>query len=89
MGFMEKNFGDLNEKEVKRIGKIVDKVEALDEQMQALSDEELRGKTAEFRQRIADGEKREKVLEEYTGDENFESWFEEFSGNLRQIMNEK
>ena len=57
MGFMETIFGDnLTEKEVKRIGKIVDKVEALDEQMQALSDEELRGKTAEFRQRIADGE---------------------------------
>lgn len=44
---------------------------------------------AEVSKRIADGEKREKVLEEYTGDENFESWFEEFSGNLRQIMNEK
>ena len=62
MGFMEKIFGDLNEKEVKRIGKIVDKVEALDEQMQALSDEELRGKTAEFRQRIADGETLDDLL---------------------------
>ena len=64
MGFMEKIFGDLNEKEVKRIGKIVDKVEALDEQMQALSDEELRGKTAEFRQRIADGETLDNLLPE-------------------------
>ena len=64
MGFMEKIFGDLNEKEVKRIGKIVDKVEALDEQMQALSDEELRGKTAEFRQRIADGETLDDLLPE-------------------------
>ena len=64
MGFMEKIFGDLNEKEVKRIGKIVDKVEALDEQMQALSDDELRGKTAEFRQRIADGETLDDLLPE-------------------------
>ena len=64
MGFMEKIFGDLNEKEVKRIGKIVDKVEALDEQMQALSDEELRGKTDEFRQRIADGETLDDLLPE-------------------------
>ena len=37
MGLMEKIFGDLNEKEVKKIGKIVDQVEALDEQMQALA----------------------------------------------------
>lgn len=44
---------------------------------------------AEVSERIANGEKRDKVLEEYTGDENFESWFEEFSGNLSQIMNEK
>lgn len=44
---------------------------------------------AEVSQRIADGENREKVLEEYTGDENFESWFESFSGSLSQIMNEK
>ena len=64
MGFMEKIFGDLNEKEVKRIGKIVDKVEALDEEMQALSNEELRGKTDEFRQRIADGETLDDLLPE-------------------------
>ena len=64
MGFMEKIFGDLNEKEVKRISKIVDKVEALDEQMQALSNEELRGKTDEFRQRIADGETLDDLLPE-------------------------
>ena len=54
MGLMEKIFGDLNEKEVKKIGKIVDQVEALDEQMQALSDEAgedagVQGKTAKRR----------------------------------------
>ena len=36
MGLMEKIFGDLNEKEIKKINKIVDKIEALDEQMQTM-----------------------------------------------------
>ena len=45
MGLMEKIFGDLNVKEVKKIEKIVDKVEALDTTMQALSDAELKAKT--------------------------------------------
>ena len=42
MGLMEKLFGDLNAKEVKKINVIVDQIEALDEDMQALTDEELR-----------------------------------------------
>ena len=58
MGLMEKIFGDLNAKEVRKIEKIVDKVEAYDEQMQALTDEELRAKTDEFRSRLAEGEDR-------------------------------
>src|SRR5699024_11984084 len=45
-----------SEKEIKRISKTVDKIEALDEQMQALSDEELRAKTTEFKERLANGE---------------------------------
>ena len=40
---------------------------------------------AEICERIANGEKREKVLEEYIGDESFESWFEEFRTSLEQI----
>lgn len=44
MGLMELIFGDLNAKEVKKIEKIVDRIEALDEDMQALTDDELRGK---------------------------------------------
>ena len=64
MGLMEKIFGDLNEKEVKKIGKIVDQVEALDEQMQGLSDEELQAKTPEFRERLKNGETLDDILPE-------------------------
>ncbi|MBR4020366.1 MAG: preprotein translocase subunit SecA, partial [Firmicutes bacterium] len=64
MGFMEKIFGDLNEKEIKKINKIVDKVEALDAQMAALSDEELQAKTPEFKERLAGGETLDDILPE-------------------------
>ena len=64
MGLMEKIFGDLNAKEVKKIEKIVDKVEAYDEAMQALTDEELRAKTDEFRARLAEGETLDDILPE-------------------------
>lgn len=43
MSFMEKIFGDLNAKEVKKVAKIADKVEAYDQQMQEMSDQQLRG----------------------------------------------
>ena len=52
---MEKIFGDLNEKEVKKVSKIADKVMAYDEEMQALTDEQLREKTAEFQKRVQEG----------------------------------
>ncbi|MBN7773007.1 preprotein translocase subunit SecA [Clostridium aminobutyricum] len=64
MGFMEKIFGDLNVKEVKKIEKIVDKVESFDSAMQALSDEELKAKTTEFKQRVAKGETLDDLLPE-------------------------
>ncbi|WP_424960090.1 preprotein translocase subunit SecA [Ihubacter sp. mB4P-1] len=64
MGLMEKIFGDLNEKEVKKIGKIVDQVEALDTAMQALTDEELQAKTPEFKERLAAGETLDDILPE-------------------------
>ena len=64
MGLMEKIFGDLNAKEVKKIEKIVDKVEAYDEAMQALTDDELRAKTAEFKARLAEGETLDDILPE-------------------------
>ena len=64
MGFMEKIFGDLNTKEVKKIEKIADSVIALEDQMAALTDEELRGKTAEFKERLAGGSTLDDILPE-------------------------
>lgn len=62
---MEKIFGDLNEKEVKKVSKIADKVMAYDEEMQALTDEQLREKTAEFQKRVQeDGETLDDILPE-------------------------
>ena len=52
MSFMEKIFGDLNAKEVKKVAKIADKVEAYDQQMQEMSDQQLRDKTDEFKERL-------------------------------------
>ncbi|HKM28237.1 MAG TPA: preprotein translocase subunit SecA [Anaerovoracaceae bacterium] len=64
MGLMEKIFGDLNEKEVKKISSIVDKVESYDEAMQALTDDELKAKTPEFRARLEQGETLDDLLPE-------------------------
>ena len=64
MSLLEKIFGDLNAKEVKKIEKIVRLIEAYDEDMQALSDDELRGKTQEFRNRLEEGETLDDILPE-------------------------
>ncbi|MDD3350339.1 MAG: preprotein translocase subunit SecA, partial [Eubacteriales bacterium] len=64
MGLLEKIFGNLNEKEVKKIEKIVDQIEALDEKMQGLSDEELQGLTVIFKERIAGGTTLDELLPE-------------------------
>lgn len=64
MSLMEKIFGDLNEKEVKKISKIADKVMVYDEEMQSLTDEQLREKTREFKERIAEGESLDDILPE-------------------------
>ena len=64
MGFLEKIFGDLNEKEVKKVEKIADQIDALDEEMQGLSNEELRNKTEEFKGRLAEGETLDDILVE-------------------------
>ena len=53
MGFFEKVFGTHSEKELKKITPLVDKIEALDSKMQALSDDELKAKTAEFKERLS------------------------------------
>ena len=64
MGIIEKIFGTHSENELKRIYPIVDRIEALEPEMQALSDEELRGKTREFRDRLAEGETLDDILPE-------------------------
>ena len=55
MGFLEKIFGSYSDKEIKRIKSTVDKIEALDADMQALTDEQLKAKTQEFKDRLANG----------------------------------
>ncbi len=64
MGFMEKIFGTHSERELKLINKTIDKIESLRPEMQKLSDEELCGKTTEFKKRLADGETLDDILPE-------------------------
>ncbi len=59
-----KNLFDYETKELKRINKIVDKIEALDEDMQKLKDVEFKAKTEEFKKRIQDGETLDDILPE-------------------------
>lgn len=61
---MKKLFGSKNEREVKRMLKAVQSVNALEEQMLSLSDEQLRDKTEEFKARIAQGETLDRLLPE-------------------------
>ena len=64
MGLITKLFGTSSEREVKKLRPIVDKIEALEPSMQALSDEALRGKTAELRTRLERGETLDDILPE-------------------------
>lgn len=64
MGFLEKIFGTYSEREVKKLQLIADKIEALDDSMQSLSDEQLQAKTTEFKDRISKGESLDSLLPE-------------------------
>ena len=64
MNVIEKIFGTHSSRELKRIEPLVDKIEALRPTMQALSDEELRGKTYEYKMRLHDGETLDDLLPE-------------------------
>ncbi|MCQ2555132.1 MAG: DEAD/DEAH box helicase, partial [Clostridia bacterium] len=64
MGLIEKIFGDQSQKQVKKYEKIADQIMALDSTMAALSDEELKGKTDEFRERLSKGETLDDLLVE-------------------------
>ncbi len=57
-------FGDYSAKEIKRIMPIVEKIESLDDEMSKLSDDELKGKTDEFKKRYSDGESLDSILPE-------------------------
>ena len=64
MSFLEKIFGNYSEKEIKKIIPIVDKIESYKETMEALSDDELKAKTAEYKERYKNGETLDDLLPE-------------------------
>ena len=64
MGIFQKLFGTHSERELKLIYPIVDKIEAMRPAMMQMSDEELKGKTREFKQRLAKGETLDDILPE-------------------------
>ena len=64
MSVVSKIFGTHSERELRRVYPIVDKIEALRPQMQALSDEQLRDKTKEYKERLAKGETLDDLLPE-------------------------
>ena len=64
MGLITKIFGTHSENELKRVYPIVDAIEALEPEIQKLSDAELKDKTREFKQRLAEGETLDDLLTE-------------------------
>ncbi|MFP3503438.1 preprotein translocase subunit SecA [Burkholderia sp. SIMBA_062] len=63
-GFLQKIFGSRNQRLVKQYQKTVATINALETQIEQLTDDQLRGKTDEFRQRVAAGESLDKLLPE-------------------------
>jgi len=64
MGLFSKVFGSRNERELKKIMPIVDRIEALEPEYKTLTDSELRAKTDEFKQRLSSGETLDDILPE-------------------------
>lgn len=64
MGLIEKIFGTHSEREVKRVLPLVDRIEALEPEMEKLSDDALRAKTVEFKNRLKNGETLDDILVE-------------------------
>ncbi|NLK22892.1 MAG: preprotein translocase subunit SecA [Clostridiales bacterium] len=62
MGLFKKIFKSYSEREVNRIKPMIDKIDALDESMQKLSDDELKAKTDEFKKRLENGETLDNIL---------------------------
>ena len=64
MSLLEKVFGSYSDKEIKKIMPVVNKINSLEPEMEALSDEELRAKTDEFKARLNDGATLDDILPE-------------------------
>ncbi|WP_027416097.1 preprotein translocase subunit SecA [Aneurinibacillus terranovensis] len=64
LGLIKKMIGDTNERDVKKYAKRVEKINVLEPSIQALSDDELRNKTDEFKERLAKGETLDDILHE-------------------------
>ena len=64
MGLFESIFGSVNKKELKKIEPIIKKIESYDKVMQQLSDDELKHKTVEFKERLKNGETLDDILPE-------------------------
>lgn len=64
MGIISKIFGTYNDRELKRVDKIVDIIESLEQDFKSKTDEELKACTVDFKQRIADGESLDSILPE-------------------------
>ncbi|HYA41760.1 MAG TPA: preprotein translocase subunit SecA, partial [Syntrophobacteraceae bacterium] len=64
VGVLKKIFGSANERELKRLAPLVDEINSFEPEISKLSDEQLRGKTAEFRQRLENGEELDDLLPE-------------------------
>ncbi len=64
MAFLEKIFGNYSDKEIKKLNPVVKRITAMEPDMEKLSDEELRNKTDEFKERLANGETLDDILPE-------------------------
>ncbi|MGI5937040.1 MAG: preprotein translocase subunit SecA, partial [Oscillospiraceae bacterium] len=74
MGLFAKMFGTYSERELKKITPIVDKIEAMSARFEAMSNEELRAKTREFKDRLAAGETLDDILPEAFATVREASW---------------
>ncbi|MEK9184857.1 MAG: preprotein translocase subunit SecA, partial [Patescibacteria group bacterium] len=64
MSFLKKLFGDGNEKKLKEYYPLVEKINAFEASISALSDDELKGKTVEFKKQLVDGKTTDDILPE-------------------------
>lgn len=63
-GFLEKIFGSYSAKEIKRLEPTADKILSLEKTMESLTDSQLKAKTQEFKQRLAEGQTKDDILPE-------------------------